>query len=67
MQYKNTTMMKVRKMITLLAACLLLMSNGQAWGGTRMNQATIDFIRKHQGGGWHHVSSSLHDTFAIKR
>ena len=38
MQYQNTTMMKARKIMILLAACLLLMSNGQAWGKTRMLQ-----------------------------
>ena len=31
-------MMKARKIMILLAACLLLMSNGQAWGKTRMLQ-----------------------------
>ena len=38
MQYQNTTMMKARKIMILLAACLLLTSNGQAWEKTRMLQ-----------------------------
>lgn len=38
MQYQNTTMMKARKIMILLAACLLLMSNGQAWGKIRLLQ-----------------------------